>query len=320
MVSASSKGIIKQRTIEFAEKEHLIAYWPIAIVFCYKFLPFLEQEYAAIPEKERIGKGRVYIARAAVEGLFNYLKNRSVKNMEITPTSCLSFSQQVFSYALENKENFLRYLSIFLLAEVAKKDPSAFLTCESQILVWANDKDWEVREITIEFVVNGVGYYPEIIIPRIREWVSSLNANIRRFGAEGLRPRGGTKWVRDPEQNDEVLSLLGQLRFDSSEYVRKSLSNNLKDLTKYMPQKILNLLKSWVQDAGIPVTSDLASKTKREIGADNYHLIYIVKKTLRWVKAKNPELHPLVEKIIGADYLRYFDEKKNILAKPKSSM
>lgn len=319
MVSGSSKGIIKQRTIQFAETEDLVAHWQTPTLFSDKLLPFLEQEYNAVPEKERIGKGRVYITRAAVDGLSSYLKSKTAKNVEMTLDSFLHFSEQVFSYASERKENFLRYLSIFLLAEVVKKNSNAFLTCEHQILEWANDADWEVREIALEFVLNGVKYYPEAILPKARDWASSSNPNLRRFATEGLRPRGGTKWLRDPEQNDEVLNLLRQLRYDSSEYVRKSVSNNLKDLTKYMPQKILTLLKRWVQDAGIVVTPDLASKTMAEIGADKYRLLYIVKKALRWIKAKNPELHPFVETIIGSNYIRYFDEKKNVLAKQKSS-
>ncbi len=317
MASGSAKGIISQRTKSFAEAEHLAELWNDPKGFADKLLPFLEQEYDAIPEKERIGKGRVYISRAAVDGLWGYLKSTAPKGTKLNPESLLLFAQRTYSHALERKENFLRYLSVFLLAEAIKKDASAFFTCEQQILEWAGSDDWEMREITLEFIVNAIKYYPDAVLPRVRELVSSENPNLRRLAAEGIRPRGCTKWLRDPTQNDIVLDILAQLRFDSSEYVRKSVSNNLKDLTKYMPEKILNLLARWVNEADIAVTPDLASKTKSELGVEHFALIYIVKKALRWIKDRNPEFHPQIEAIVGSNYLKYFDEKRNILAREK---
>ncbi len=317
MASGSAKGIISQRTKSFAEVEHLAELWNDPAGFADKLLPFLEQEYDAIPEKERIGKGRVYISRAAVDGLWRYLKNTAPKGTKLSPESFLLFAQRTYSHALERKENFLRYLSVFLLAEAIKKDTSAFFTCEPQILEWAGSDDWEMREIALEFIVNAIRYYPDAVLPKVWELAASENPNLRRLAAEGIRPRGTTKWLRDPAQNDIVLDILAQLRFDSSEYVRKSVSNNLKDLTKYMPEKILPLLTKWVREAGITVTPDLASKTKTELGASNFALIYIVKKTLRWIKDRNPELHPQIERIIGSNYLKYFDEKRNLLAREK---
>ncbi len=317
MVSGSSKGIISQRTKSFAEAEHLAELWNDPKSFADKLLPFLEQEYNTIPEKERIGKGRVYISRAAVDGLWRYLQSAATRGTKLSSESFLLFAQRTYSYALDRKENFLRYLAVFLLAEAIKKDTSAFVACEQQILDWAGSDDWEMREIALEFIVNAIKYYPDDVLPRVKEWASSENPNLRRLAAEGIRPRGSTKWLRDPAQNDIILHILDQLRFDSSEYVRKSVSNNLKDLTKYMPEKILPLLARWVREAGIPVTPDLASKTKNELGSRNFALIYIVKKALRWVKDRNPELHPQIEHIIGSNYVKYFDEKGNLLARER---
>ncbi len=314
MGSKSAKGIISQRTKSFAEAGHLAELWNDPKGFADKLLPFLEQEYDAIPEKERIGKGRVYISRAAVDGLWRYLKSSAPRDTKFNTESFLLFAQRTYSYAIERKENFLRYLAVFLLAEAIKKESNAFLACERQILEWAGSDDWEMREIALEFIVNAIRYYPDAVLPKVRELAASENPNLRRLVAEGIRPRGSTKWLRDPAQNDIVLDILAQLRFDSSEYVRKSVSNNLKDLTKYMPEKVFPLLDRWVMEAGITVTPDLASKTKTELGARNFALIYIVKKALRWVKDRNPELHPQIERIIGSNYIKYFDEKRNLLA------
>ena len=84
-----------------------------------------------------------------------------------------------------------------------------------------------------------------------------------------------------------------------------------------MPEKILNLLKRWSEEYKIIVTDDLASKTKKELGKEKYNFIWMMKHALRWLRERNPEFHPHIELLLGMDYVQYFDEKKNRLAKPK---
>jgi hypothetical protein len=84
-----------------------------------------------------------------------------------------------------------------------------------------------------------------------------------------------------------------------------------------MPLKILNLVEQWVIDADIIVKEDLASKSKKELGPNNFYLIWTIKHALRWLRERNPEYHSKIEKILGKNYVLYFNEKKNRLAKPK---
>ena len=47
---------------------------------------------------------------------------------------------------------------------------------------------------------------------------------------------------------------------DSSIYVRKSVGNNIKDLSKYMPEKILKLMEIWIKQSNIEVHAELAEE------------------------------------------------------------
>ena len=97
--------------------------------------------------------------------------------------------------------------------------------------------------------------------------------------------------------------------------MRKSVGNNLKDLSKYMPDKILDLMDSWIKRAQIKVHDELSD----EIGLskENKRLIWTIKHAMRWLKDRNPEFHPRLEKILGKNYILYYNEKKNRLARPK---
>lgn len=107
------------------------------------------------------------------------------------------------------------------------------------------------------------------------------------------------------------------IRADPSEYVRKSVGNNLKDLSKYMPVKILKFTKKWIKDANIIVDDELASRSKKELGEQQFYLIWTIKHGLRWLKERNPEYFPQIQDILGKNYILYFDEKRNKTAKPK---
>jgi len=124
--------------------------------------------------------------------------------------------------------------------------------------------------------------------------------------------------LRDPRKNDKVLKILTSLRKDPSIYVRKPVGNNIKDLSKYMPEKMLDLMEKWIKtqrkETKINIHNELAME--EGLSKEEMQLIWTMKHAMRWIRAKNPELHPRLEKILGKNYILYFDEKKNRLAKP----
>ncbi|RZK58479.1 MAG: DNA alkylation repair protein [Pedobacter sp.] len=73
------------------------------------------------------------------------------------------------------------------------------------------------------------------------------NHHVRRFASEGSRPR--LPWgaaipalKKDPTL---ILPILENLKNDSSEYVRRSVANNLNDITKDNPDVVISIAKKW---------------------------------------------------------------------------
>lgn len=84
----------------------------------------------------------------------------------------------------------------------------------------------------------------------MREWVTDPNPHVRRLVSEGTRPR--LPWamqirsfMTDPSP---VLPLLEALRDDESEYVRRSVSNHLNDISKDHPDLLGQLALDWMDD------------------------------------------------------------------------
>lgn len=108
------------------------------------------------------------------------------------------------------------------------------------------------KRYTSEFAVRPyLIQYPDKTLARLRPWVGDPNPHVRRFVSEGTRPRlpWGKRldmFVREPQP---VLELLEHLKDDPSAYVRKSVANNLNDITKDHPGRVLALFERWKIDA-----------------------------------------------------------------------
>ena len=88
---------------------------------------------------------------------------------------------------------------------------------------------------------------PERVMSQMTIWSMHENEHVRRLASEGCRPRlpwgmGLPIFKRDPTP---VLSILEQLKADSSLYVRKSVANNLNDIAKDHPSVVLKTAQRW---------------------------------------------------------------------------
>ncbi|SNZ02669.1 3-methyladenine DNA glycosylase AlkC [Terribacillus aidingensis] len=88
---------------------------------------------------------------------------------------------------------------------------------------------------------------PERIMNKMKEWAQSKNYHIRRLASEGCRPRlpwgqAIRQFKADPQPVLEVLELL---KADPSLYVRKSVANNLNDISKDHPELVIQTAKRW---------------------------------------------------------------------------
>ncbi|MFX0137302.1 MAG: DNA alkylation repair protein, partial [Candidatus Hodarchaeota archaeon] len=262
---------------------------------------YLKKEYDTIPEKERIGKGRVYISKVVAKSLFKYLKKKYLGSLSKTFTkeNFININLGIIGKFEEDPDTLV--FGIHLTSNFAL---DFFDKTIDKVEKWAINEDWEIRENAVYPILSGLKSDRKNTLNLLSSWVNSENPNIRRLVAESLRPKADIKWLRDSKQNDDILKILTIINHDDSIYVRKAVGNNLKDLTKYMPDKILKLIEEWMKEK-----DNLSLKEQK-------NLIYIIYKALRWLKDRNPKYHNWIEKLVGKNYLLYYDEKRNINAIP----
>ncbi len=107
------------------------------------------------------------------------------------------------------------------------------------------------KRFTSEFSIRSfIQHRYEPTMARLREWADDPDDNVRRLVSEGTRPR--LPWAarlerfqRDPRP---VLGLLELLKDDPSDYVRRSVGNNLNDIAKDHPRLVVETCTRWWVD------------------------------------------------------------------------
>jgi len=103
-----------------------------------------------------------------------------------------------------------------------------------------------------EFAIRPfISQHFELTFQRLEQWCSDPDEHVRRLVSEGTRPRlpWGTRlpqFINDPSP---VFRLLEKLKDDSSEYVRRSVANNLNDISKDHPDAVIALCRRWKKPA-----------------------------------------------------------------------
>jgi len=93
------------------------------------------------------------------------------------------------------------------------------------------------------FIIN----HEKRMMKQMYVWSKHENEHVRRLSSEGCRPAlpwgvALAKYKKDPSP---ILPILEQLKADPSEYVRKSVANNLNDISKTHPDLVAKLAKKW---------------------------------------------------------------------------
>jgi len=78
-------------------------------------------------------------------------------------------------------------------------------------------------------------------------WAEDDNHHVRRLASEGCRPRlpWGMALPAFKKDPSPILPLLEKLKDDPSEYVRKSVANNLNEISKDHPELVLDICERW---------------------------------------------------------------------------
>lgn len=90
--------------------------------------------------------------------------------------------------------------------------------------------------------------YPEKMLAITKQWAKHKNFKVRRLASEGCRPR--LPWAvalpylkKDPIS---IIPILDGLKNDPEKFVRLSVANNLNDISKDHPDKVLELAGKWI--------------------------------------------------------------------------
>ncbi|WP_411911121.1 DNA alkylation repair protein [Clostridium estertheticum] len=145
----------------------------------------------------------------------------------------------------------VRELSTFICGSISCELNEALAFLKEKISIDAN---WRVQEIlakAFDKYCCDIGY--ENALPIIKVWLNDSNPNVRRAVTEGLRIWTSRDYFK---QNPNIaISLISNLKNDKSEYVRKSVGNALKDISKRHSELIKLELQTW----------DLSQKTINQV-------------------------------------------------------
>lgn len=88
--------------------------------------------------------------------------------------------------------------------------------------------------------------HPDRMILIMEKWSQHENYKVRRLASEGFRPR--LPWAMAlpalKKNPDPILSILEKMMDDEHAWVRRSVANNLNDISKDNPEKMLRLCKA----------------------------------------------------------------------------
>ena len=140
-----------------------------------------------------------------------------------------------------------------------------YLSTDKEILTFmreevSKDYNWRVQEVlakSFDEFCKSIGYEKTLTV--IDEWLNHDNPNTRRAVTEGLRI-----WTSRPyfkENPNEAIRRIANLKEDKSEYVRKSVGNALRDISKKFSELIKDELNTWkLENKEINQVYKLASK------------------------------------------------------------
>ena len=160
---------------------------------------------------------------------------------ELVTSGGAAFAKDIASELLRSDVHQARCVGTFVLGSLAALDADALLTLRQQV---SQDEDWRVQEIlakAFDQFCHDTGY--EAALPVIRDWLSSPSDNTRRAVTEGLRIWTGRPYFRDHPA--VAVTLLSSLRSEDSDYLRTSVGNALRDISKKHPDLVRQEVMTW---------------------------------------------------------------------------
>lgn len=157
--------------------------------------------------------------------------------------------------------------------------------------------------------------YEKEVLPILLQWSLHKNYKVRRLSSEGSRPRlpwamALPKYKKDPRP---ILPILENLKADENEIVRRSVANNLNDISKDNPDVFISIVKKW--KGKNPSTDALlkhASRTLLKAGHKEILSLYGLKAdsfSIEKIKVHTP-------KVVFGQHLHFSCQLTNTIKKP----
>jgi len=195
---------------------------------------------------------------APVEHGFKEMQQVAQEIIEsLGPQDCFSFAKELFA----SDKHQVRMVAVFVMGDVAKqvKDVLTFLRHTV-----STDSSWQVQEILAQAFnqyCQDIGY--EKALPDIQAWLADTNPNVKRAVTEGLRIWNRRDYFK--QHPDVAISLLSEWKDHESEYLRKSVGNALRDISRTEKALVQRALATWdLHDPKANFTYKLASKFLEE--------------------------------------------------------
>ncbi len=135
----------------------------------------------------------------------------------------------------------IRMLATYLLGQLSTYNIKALKLLETKV---ADDTNWRVQEMlakAFDHYCKTIGY--EKTLPTIKKWLSGKNPNAKRAVIEGFRI-----WTSRPYFKDNptvAIQIISEHKSNDSEYLRKSVGNALRDISKKHRDKVLDEISTW---------------------------------------------------------------------------
>ena len=170
----------------------------------------------------------------------NGFKEQEKKAINDYKSNGIEYIKELAFLAYHSEVYQVRMYGVFLFG---------YLSTDKEILTFmreevSKDDNWRVQEVlakSFDEFCKSIGYEKTLTV--IDEWLNHDNPNIRRAVTEGLRI-----WTSRPyfkENPKEAIRRIANLKEDKSEYVRKSVGNALRDISKKFPELIKDELNTW---------------------------------------------------------------------------
>jgi 3-methyladenine DNA glycosylase AlkD len=170
---------------------------------------------------------------------------------KIVNEKTLSDSKAIAVDMLRSEFYQVRCCAIFILGFIAFKDRSVLCLLKE---VARLDESWQVQEIVakaFDHYCKENGY--ENSLPEIKEWLGDEHPNVCRAVTEGLRIWTGRPYFK--AHPEVAIDLISRHKASDSEYLRKSVGNSLRDISKKYGELVNTEIAKWdLQDHKIAFT------------------------------------------------------------------